>query len=181
MSVQKIETVQKSRKDQGKCTKCGTELPAGTGYLYWYPGFRSNYKIVRCLKPECYPMPSERETSKAATIMAAQETFGNLINRQESVEDIESAVQEVGSAVREVVDEYEEALEAWENGNEQLQEKVDTYTDQADELENWEWDGEEEPEREEGEDEDAFSDRRSDWLEEVRDAAREAVDGIEFA
>jgi DNA repair ATPase RecN len=191
MSVQKIETVKKSRKAQGHCTKCGDELPAGSGYLYWYPGFRSNYKIVRCLKADCYPMPSERETSKAATILAAQESFHNLINRYDSVGDIQEAVQAVAEAVQEVADEYQEALDQWENGNEQLQEKVDHYTDQSNEIDGWEWDGADEPDlcdehgsRSDWEDEEIqqcedCQNNRSDWLEEVRDAAREAVGNVE--
>jgi len=192
MSVAKIETVKKSRKDQGKCSKCGVELPAGSGYLCWYPMFRSNYKIVRCLKAECFPAPSERESSKAATILAAQETFHNLIARQDSPEDIEAAVQEVADAAREVADEYQEALDQWENGNEQLQEKVDHYESQADEADGWSWDGNtdydlcsEHEGREDDVPEDeiqqceACQEKREEWLEECRDAAREIVDSIE--
>jgi DNA repair ATPase RecN len=191
MSVAKIETVKKSRKDQGKCSKCGVELPAGSGYLCWYPQFRSNYKIVRCLKSDCYPTPGERESSKAATILLAQESFHNLISQQESVEDIEQAVQEVADAVREVADEYQEALDQWENGNEQLQEKVDHYESQTDEADGWQWGGDSEPDHcdEHGsrsdweQDEiDACEDcqeKREEWLEECRDAAREVVDNVE--
>jgi hypothetical protein len=193
MSVQKIETVKASRKDQGKCSKCGDALPAGTGYLYWYPGFRSKYKIVRCLKSECFPRPSERETSKSATILAAQEAFHDSIGGQDSPDDIEAAVQEVADAVREVADEYQEALDQWENGNEQLQEKVDTYESSASEIEGWSWDGASEPDHcdEHGsrsdweQDEiDACKDcqeKREEWLEECRDAAREVVDNVELA
>lgn len=192
MSVQKLERVKASRKDQGKCSKCGDALPVGTGYLYWYPGFRSKYKIVRCLKSECFPRPSERETSKAVTILAAQENFEDVVGELEDTGEIEAAVQEVGSAVREVLDEYQEALDAWENGNEQLQEKVDHYEGQVDEVENWTYDGETEPPRcEDHEDDNIFptvpadcgvcEQHKDEWIEEVRDAAREAVNNIELA
>lgn len=194
MAVQKIETVQKSRKAQGKCTKCGDELPAGTGYLYWYPGFRSKYKIVRCLKSECYPRPSERETSKAAGIYAAQESFEDNVGSLDSPDDIEAAVQDVAEAVREVADEYEEALSAWENGNEQLQEKVDHYQSQADELDGWSWDGntdydlcsehvgrEDEVPEEEIQQCGVCQQLRDEWLEECRDAARDVVQSVETA
>jgi hypothetical protein len=191
MSVQKIERVKSSRKDQGKCSKCGTELPVGTGYLYWYPGFRSRYKIVRCLKDECFPRPSERETSKAATILSAQESFADSIGELTSKDDIEAAVQEVADAVREVADEYQEALDQWENGNEQLQEKVDTYEGSASEIDGWSFDGDDEPrlceehdEVERGsaavEDCGVCQQLEEEWIEEVRDAAREAVDNIEL-
>lgn len=192
MSVQKLEVVQKSRKDQGKCSRCGDALPAGSPYQYWYPGFRSNYKIVRCMKAECTPRPSERETSKAATILAAQEAFGDNLHELESIEDIEAAVQEVAEAVGEVRDEYQEALDAWPSGNEQIQEKVDTYESAASEIESWSWDGATEPEPCELHDSEEHDSQvyegcefctanRENWLEEIRDAAREAVDAIEMA
>lgn len=190
MSVQKIETVKKSRKDQGTCSKCRCALPAGTGYLYWMPGFRSNYKIVRCLKPSCFPKPSERETSKIASILAAQENFAEVIDDACDVEEAETAVREVGTALREVADEYQEALDAWEHGNEQLQEKVDHYSAQADELEDWSYEGEQEKEHcefyedEEHDESDESCDceeKALQWLDDLRAGARDAVDNVDFA
>lgn len=192
MSVARVETVKKSRKDQGNCSKCGTPLPAGSAYLYYYVGFRSNYKIVRCLKATCFPAPSERESSKAATILAAQESFENLINQQDSSEDIEAAVQEVADAVAEVRDEYQEALDQWENGNDQLQEKVDHYDGQHSELDGWSWDGNTDydlceehegqednvPEEEIQQCEDCQQNREN-WLQECRDAASDVVQSLE--
>lgn len=192
MSVARVTTVAKSRKDQGKCGRCGKELPAGTGYLYWLPYFRSNYKMVRCLDAGCFPPISERESSKAATIYAAQESFeanvGDLITK----DDIEAAVQEVADAITEVREEYESALDGWEYGNEQLQEKVDHYESQASELDGWTFDGADEWELCDEHDE-AEADRedeaveaceqcqqnKEDWLEEMREAAREVVGAVE--
>ena len=179
MSVQKLEIVKKARKDQGKCSRCGDALPAGSAYQYWYPGFRSNYKIVRCMKAECFPRPSERETSKASTILAAQEKFADNIGTLDSVEDIEAAVQEVADAVEEVREEYESALDSWENGNEQLQEKVDHYESQTYDVDGWNWDGEGEPEKEDDESDEDFATRQDEWIEEVRQAARDIVESIE--
>lgn len=192
MSVKKIEIVKKSRKDQGTCGKCGDPLPAGTGYLCWYPQFRSNYKKVRCLKPECFPRPSERESTYAATILAAQEAFHDNVAGLDSPDDIEAAVQEVADAIDGVKGEYEGALDAWEHGNEQLQEKVDHYEDQHSELDGWSWDGntdydlcEEHEGREDEVGEDAIQEceacqeKREEWLEECRNAAREVVDAVE--
>lgn len=192
MSVQKLESVKASRKDQGKCTRCGDELPAGSAYLYWYPGFRSKHKIVRCTKPTCFPRPSERETSKASVIMAAQESFNDNVDNLADKDEIEAAVQEVAEAVREVADEYQEALDQWENGNEQLQEKVDTYEQSASEIEDWTWDGADEPERCMNHLDADWGDLATEecpdcqtnhehWVEEIKDAAREAVDNIELA
>lgn len=192
MSVKKIETVKKSRKDQGKCGKCGEALPAGSGYLCWYPYFRSNTKMVRCLKPECFPRPSERESSLAATVLAAQESFHDNVGDLDSPDEIEAAVQEVADAVGETRDEYQGALDNWEHGNEQLQEKVDHYEGQQSEIDGWSWDGNTDyalcEEHEGREDEvgeeaiqacEACQSNREEWLEECREAAREVVDAVE--
>lgn len=192
MSVAKVETVKASRKDQGKCEKCGTELPKGTGYRYFYVGFRSNVKHVRCMKAECSPRQSERESSKVATWYAAQESFEDRIDQATDKDEIESAVQEAGAAARELADEYREAADAWESGNETLEEKAEHWESQADEIENWSYDGDEEPEKcprheDDGEEHDSqvyencseCQHVRSEWLEEVREAAREAVNNVE--
>lgn len=192
MSVQKLEIVKKSRKDQGKCGKCGTPLPAGSAYQYWYPGFRSSYKNVRCMG--CTPRPSERESSLASTLLAAQEAFHDSVGTLDDVEEIVAAVQEVADAVEEVRAEYESALDSWENGNEQLQEKIDHYGEQHSEIDGWSWDdGPIDYELcDEHQDEDRVGEEaiqecplcqsnREAWLEECRDAAREVVDGVETA
>lgn len=191
MSVAKVTTVAKSRKDQGKCGRCGKELPAGTGYLYWLPYFRSNTKRVRCLDTACYPAQSERESSKAATIYAAQEAFEENVNGLEEKDEIESAVQEVADAVEEVRSEYDDALSAWEYGNEALQEKVDHYESQAGELDGWTFDGADDWEQCDDHDDKDRDDEavaacetcqqnREDWIEEVREAAREKVNEVEI-
>lgn len=190
MSVAKVVRVEKSRKDQGKCGHCGDELPAGSGYVWWKMGFRSNYKHKRCLKAVCFPKPSERESNKTATILAAQESFEMQIDNINDKEEIESLVQEVGSAVREVAEEYREAADAWEQGNSELEEKADHYEGQADESENWESDKGEEPElcekhEEEGDQDKAANcedcqEKREEWIQEIRDEATEVVNNIEF-
>jgi hypothetical protein len=190
MSVARAKIIGKAQKDQGKCGRCGVELPKGSGYLWWTVGFRSNYKYKRCLKPECYPRPSERESSKFVTVLSAQENFEDTIDGLEDKEDIEAAVQEVGAAVREIAEEYREAADAWEHGNYELEEKADHYEGQADELESWEFGGSSEWDLcEEHEDMDRDDDRienctecvtnRDDWLSEIREEAREAVQNVE--
>lgn len=194
MSVAKVKVIQKSQKDQGKCGKCGVELPKGTPYVWWTVGFRSNHKYVRCSAASCFPRPSERESSKFVTILAAQEGFEDAIDTLTDKEEIESAVQEFGASVREVADEYREAADAWEHGNSELEEKADHYEGQADEVENWTYEGDDEPELcqthhdmdlEPGDEkvencEDCIE-RRDDWISEIREAAREAVQNIEQA
>ncbi len=138
MSQAKIETVKKSRKDQGACGKCKEELPVGSAYLYFYVGFRSPLKRVRCMKPGCFPKPSERESSMVADIYAAQEAFEDQIDSLESWEDIRAALDEVVSAANEVADQYESAAED-ANGNVFNQDNIDRADNiraAAEELEN---------------------------------------------
>ena len=191
MSVAKITRVEKSRKDQGECGRCHTPLPKGTGYLYWLPYFRSNYKAVRCLNEKCFPPPSERESSKVSTIMAAQEAFDASIDELDTRDDIIAAVQEVADAIEEVRGEYDDALSSWEYGNEALQEKVDHYESQHSELDGWEPDAEEYPEQCDEHDEldsetevvtncEECKQLRQDWLEEMRGEARDKVGEVEF-
>jgi hypothetical protein len=102
-------------------------------------------------------------------------------------------VQEVVDAVQEVAEEYRTAADAWEYGNEQLEEKADHYESQHSEIESWEFDGADEWDRCEAHEEtDADRDSESveacddcmhskeEWLEEIREAAREKVNEIEI-
>lgn len=187
MSVAKLHRVQRAQKDQGKCGKCGEELPKGSPYLWFTVGFRSHFKHKRCLKAECEPRPSERESSSFATVLAAQEAFEDNIDTLEDKDDIADAVQEVAEAVTELAQQYEEALEMWPNGNSQIEELRDHYQSQQDEIEGWQFEGDDEPEpcdehAEEGEpDEDceACDEKKQEWLDEMREAAREVVNNIE--
>lgn len=191
MSIARVYTTQKSRKDQKPCGKCGVELPKGTGYKYFYVGFRSNFKQVRCLKPECSPRQSELESSKVASFYAAQETFEDNIDSLDTKDDIEAAVQEVAEACGSLRDEYQEGLDAWEHGNEQMQEKVDHWDSMESELNSWTFDGNDEPDhcdehasRSDWEDDEVqecadCQEKREEWLDEIREAAREAVNNVE--
>ena len=185
MSVAKLHHVQKAQKAR-KCGKCGTDIGKGQPYRWFQVGFRSRLRQIRCTAETCYPPPSVRESSKVSVIMGAQESFYDNIDELDTQESIESAVAEVAEAVREVADEYQEALDNWPSGNSNLEEKVEHYSSQADTLESWTWDGDEEPEESDYEDaagvlnEESFQQAREEWLDEVRAAAREAVEEVEF-
>lgn len=192
MSVQKVTTVKAARKPPGKCGGCGKDLGVGDGYLWWTMGFRSSHRKIRCLAAACYPLPSQRETSKAAGILAAQEAFTANLEGLESVDDVEAAVQEVADVIAEVRDEYQEALDAWEYGNEALQEKVDHYEAQASELDGWRYDGADDwelcDEHYDGDTDaaevltcEACAANRDRWYDELRAAALEAVGAVELA
>lgn len=192
MSVQKVHTVKAARKPPGKCGSCSRELGVGDGYLWWTMGFRSSHKYIRCLATACYPRQSERETSKAAGILVAQENFEDRLAGLESVDDVEAAVQEVADAIGEVRDEYREAADAWEYGNTALEEKADHYEAQQSELDGWSYDGADDWELcDDHYDADtdaaevltceACAANRQQWLDELRAAASEAVGAVELA
>lgn len=183
MSVARVMTIQKSRKDQGTCRSCGDPLPKGSGYRFWKMGFRSNYKHKVCLKDQCFPSPSSRESSKFATILAAQEVFEAQVDDLREPDEFEAAVADVHAAVEEVRDEYQEALDQWEHGNDQLQEMVDHYESAASELESWSLSNPDKPEPtdytadDDGAEE--YEKELEQWLEEARNEASEAVQGVE--
>lgn len=145
MSLAKVTTVEKARKDQGHCGRCKTPLPAGSPYLWFTVGFRSSFKQKRCLDPKCFPSRSERESSKLAQIWDAQDSFD--VSTATTIEEIEQAVHDVGEQFAEVAQEYHDAAED-QNGNiwnEEAQERGDTLESSADELTGWSYDEEYSP------------------------------------
>ena len=115
MSIARITTVQKSMKP-GTCEKCRTDLPKGSAYLWFVVGFRSKNKRTRCLKPECFPRDSERESSLLADVYAARESAEDSIANASDAEEMTSIIEEYAEAIREVASQYEESKED-ENGN----------------------------------------------------------------
>lgn len=187
MSVARLHDVKRAQKDQGKCGHCGVELPKGSPYRWFTVGFRSHYKQKRCMDTKCYPRPSERESSQFANVLGAQEAFEDNIDTLDNAQDIEAAVEEVAQAVEELKDDYDTALEGWENGNSMLEELRDHYESQHEEIANWTFDGNDAPELcdehdeagEPGEDCEECEDLKQQWLDEMREAAREVVNNVE--
>lgn len=173
MSIAKIETTLKAQKDQGVCGHCGKPLPKGSAYRY-FAHFRG-IKHVRCMQPTCTPKLSERESSKLATIYAAQESAtaqlsGLSLNStaSELLEEVRNIVHAVADDVREVADEYRDSSTD-ENGNvfnTAMDERADVLEEAADELEGWE----------PATDEEEVTD---EWLEALVAEAMEAIDNVE--
>lgn len=183
------------------CEKCGVEIKVGDPAIKFAVGFRGRTR-VRCAKTECYPKPSERESSMVADAYAAQEEVD--VDSAGSLEELEQIRDDVVSATREVAGEYEDS-EMFEK-NYDLQERADMLNSAADELEGWEPDGEE-PEEEidcdecggtgqvedpktDGEDRDCDEcegtgkvenpEDRDIWLQAARESLSEAIDGMEL-
>lgn len=177
MTIARIYTTQKSRK-VCTCGKCGTEIPKGEKVLHFSVGFRG-YEQHRCAKQECFPKPSERESSAVAAVYAVQEEtdFSSLT----SYDDITAAVEAVAEVCEEVASEYE-SNEMYEI-NYDLQERAEQIRSAGEELLSWDADIDEEPNEEDIEtwgEHATFEDAHGAWVEEAQDAARGAVDGMDL-
>jgi hypothetical protein len=186
MSLATIHNVKRAQKSQGSCGSCGTEVNAGDPYLWYTVGFRSGFKRVRCTKPECYPRPSDRESSKLASIYSAQEnaesSIASLDNPDSLVDDIETILNELADEITAVAEEYREAAVNPNTGvtfNTDAEERADTLESGADELRSFSPDSEM-PEVDEGEDETTIAEAKLDWIEEVKAEAIDAINSMEM-
>jgi hypothetical protein len=180
MSLAKINQVGKVRKPT-KCEKCGDDIAVGQPAVKYAVGFRGRTQ-VRCSKSECFPKPSERESSLVSSVYAAQEEANP--SAAGSLEELEQVRDDVAEATREVAGEYENS-EMFEK-NYDLQERADTLNSAADELEGWE-PAEEEPSEEEpdgwtvdGTEYDNFEDAHAAWLDAAQQFLQETIDGMEL-
>jgi hypothetical protein len=182
MSVARVTTVAKARKAQRPCGKCRKEIKVGDPYLHFAVGFRG-YKQVRCTDTACYPKVSERESSKIATIYAAQEDidFSQLTDR----DDIVAEVNQLADVIREIADEYREASTD-DNGtvfNVDAEERADILDSAADECDSWEPSEEVEPCEAHTDKPDDTCDaciEAEDVLERIRSEADDFINGLEL-
>jgi hypothetical protein len=165
MSLAKVNQIGRVRKP-GKCEKCGLEIKVGDPAVRFAVGFRG-FTRTRCTKPECFPKPSERESSFVADAYAAQEEVD--VDGAGNLEDLNQIRDDVANAVREVAGQYEDS-EMFDK-NEDLQQRAETLNEAADELENWEPEGEEPTE-------DATE--YEAWLQQARESLSLAIDGMEL-
>ena len=196
MSIAKVEYTKKARKDQGKCEKCGTPLPVGSAYRYFYVGFRSNWKHVRCMAAACAPKQSELESSKLAQVYAAMEDFEENLDGYSDWDEIQSGLADLAQSVRDVAEEYREASED-ENGNvfntmaEERAEALDSAADEFEDIdvedeaecETCEGNGEVEAHDEDGSDimvECPDCDGTGHDIEAMREAARSAIYDVDL-
>lgn len=175
-----------------KCSVDGEPIQKGERYYWWKPGFRSRYKVIRCMKHA--PKPSETNSSKLSTIMAAQETAEEALDALVGYEtsDIEQIVNDVAQAFEDVAEEYRDAAEASPTGlifGEDYNEKADTLENSASDLQSWS-PSEDEPDYEhethashpdnieEGDDTEPVEDADPERCEECADARQEWWDNM---
>lgn len=180
MSLAKINRVGRVRKVT-ECEKCGDKIWIGQPAVKFAVGFRGRTR-VRCTKPECFPKPSERESSLVSSAYAAQEEAD--VEGAGSLDDLENIRSDVAEAVREVASEYESS-EMFER-NYDLQERADMLNSAADELENWGPDADppDEDDRNtweyEGTEYTTFDEAHDAWLAVARESLSSAINDMEL-
>lgn len=165
MSLAKVNRVGKVRKPV-TCEKCGVAINVGDPAVKFAVGFRGRTR-VRCGKTECFPKPSERESSLVSSVYAAQEDAD--VSNAETLDDFHQIRDDVANAAREVADEYEMS-EMFEK-NYDLQERADMLNSAADLLEEWE------PEDDEPE---GSGDDFDEWVAATRESLQSAIDEMEI-
>ena len=182
MSLAKVHTVSRVRKTW-TCGKCGDEIKVGQPAVKFAVGFRGRTQ-VRCSKTECYPKPSERESSMVADAYAAQEEAD--VDGATSKEDLEQIRDDVAQAVRDVASQYEDS-EMFEK-NYDLQERADMLNSAADDLEGWDAEDEyPEPQEDDrntwehaGEEYATLDEAHEAWLAAARESLSSKIDEMEL-
>jgi hypothetical protein len=175
MSLARIYTTTKVRKDW-TCDKCGAAIKKGVdGRISFAVGFRG-FERTRCLKPECFPSRSERESSAVATIYDVQDSAD--IASCGSLEDLESVRDEIVAACEEVADEYE-SNEMYEI-NYDLQERAEQIRGAGDELSSWQPESDEPEQDDDAPGEDLETEEWLEWLEEAKTSLQDAINDMDL-
>lgn len=178
MSLAKLHITEKSRKEW-TCRSCGDKIPKGSRVIRFTVGFRGAPQ-ERCSKTECYPQPSERESSLVAEVYAAQENVD--FSEAKSRDDIDAMIQDVVDACESVCSQYED--NPMFDNNYDMQERTDQIRSAGEELENWSDGIEDEPTEEDWaqlyEEAESFEEAHDTWLDAAREAAQDAVNEMEL-
>jgi len=195
----RVNVIQKARKAQGKCTKCGTEIKVGDPYRFWK--FRFGAPIPRCMKTECTPRPSDLTQSEfyirlyeiQESLEVAMQDFndnGELSDLSSSISSAADQVRELGEECQEKLDNMPEGLQAGDSGQllenraQECEGKADELEEAAGEIDNLElhtdvgtYIEDNGLEREEKETEEEYRLRAKDEMEDANDALREEAVG----
>lgn len=187
----RVTTVNKARKAQGSCGKCGAKIKKGDSYRWWK--FRYGGRRVRCMKPECAPKASDlTQSAFYGTLYSIEESLSDAIAAFESggepddlagelrtaADDLRNLGEECGSSLENMPEGLQQGDtgQMLENRRDECESKADEMESAADELEGLElWDDSAAFAESEGltpedsESEEAFQSR----LEEAMEAANE--------
>ena len=179
--------VKNSRKPH-QC-KGGHEIPAGEGYYWAAPGFRTS-KHGKKFACSAHPFrESELTSGLRSEPLAARVALNVALDAVTDIEGIEGAWQDFVSELESYQSQRQEALDAWENGNSQLEDLVYTADAAVDEATSWEPEefSEDEPERDDYDSDEEYDEAVAEWesnrdehFNEQVEAARDLADGLEF-
>lgn len=194
MAVRRLKVVNRAAKPH-KCER-GHDIAKGEAYRYWEMGFRPSYKRIRCMRAECTPRTSERETSNVAEAYAAQESAEDALDALEAdppawgdwdtgVSAVREAVTTAGEEIYAVGEQYREADEAFGGqGATEHAERADTLEAAGDDLQGWDTSSEapdacsdhDEPTEDCGD----CGENVAQWWDALIGEARDAVQGVEL-
>lgn len=159
----KVNRVNKCRKDQGSCPKCGKPLPVGSAYIYWKFRYGGTHK--RCTDQACYPKPSELTQSEfLSQLYDLQERLQALTD----VDEVEVLIQEIRDLGSEQLDKQTNMPEGlqYSDTGQLLEDRANACEDWADEIEAVEVPA---IEADEGDEEFSPDEALEQYLDEVRD------------
>ena len=138
--------VKKSQK-QHRCSACGQPIEIGQPYK-WFKMKLARGGVKKSYHETCTIPPSHRTTSRMGTIWDAQAALD--LSGAESFEAIRDELTAFAETVREVANEYTESADNMESGfghatyqSDELREKGEALESWADDLDQWEFSGEE--------------------------------------
>ena len=187
-------TVEKARKAQGNCRKCGKAIKGGDKYHWAKP--RYGGKIVHC--DACGGITASEKTGSAflQSLFALQESMGQMFGDVDGVEsDIESIKEELEdmkSTCEESLENMPYNLRETSSSGEMLQERIDNLDSAISDLDSVETEfddsnvgqpdteGMTEDEKAKAQEayEEALEEAREEFLENARSAADDALGNL---
>jgi len=177
--------VKKSQK-QHRCSACGQPIEVGQPYK-WFKMKLSRGGIKKSYHETCTIPPSHRTTSRMGIIWDAQAAVD--FSAAEDFDGIRQELETFAETVREVAEEYNESAQNIEDGfghatyqSDELRERGEALESWADEIEQWDFSGEEPDEGDyETTDDEAYEAAVGEWQanEPQRDSFPEGEEGDE--
>jgi len=162
--------VKKSQKAT-RCLACGQEIPVGSSYQWFkmkttYGGIKKSYHT------SCTIPPSHRTTSRMGQIWDAQAALD--LSAAEDFDGLREQMEAFGQEIRQVAEEYSESADNMESGfghatyqSDELRERAEALENWADEVEQWEFSGDEpDPDDYVMTDQEAYDEAYKSWEDE---------------
>lgn len=103
----RINHVTKAQKDQGPCSKCGTEIKKGASYKW----FQKQRQPRRVACERCTFKDSDLAGGRMADVYAAREEAEDAMENVASIDDVRDALQNAIDRANELAEEYEQSAE----------------------------------------------------------------------